>query len=160
MTLSLFLKDAELISSLHAAKLLSFSGAVGLKLFSVWLALEKLRLLCCSVWRSLLGRYGSHHATFNRVNGHYGRQCFLLKAKQRQLQRSTIAEWRKTNCKYQGYLLLMALAFVVMWRGFNQERHLFYALNLFLPVKIANQSAPAKSDRNFVFGNKKTWEIS
>ena len=32
---------------------------------------------------------------------------------------------------------------------------MFYALNLFLPVKIANQSAPAKSDRNFVFGNKK-----
>ena len=76
MTLSLFLKDAKFISSLQTL-ILKWSE-VGLKLFSVWLALEKLKLLCCSVWRSLLGRYASHHATSNRVNGHYGRPCFLL----------------------------------------------------------------------------------
>ena len=36
----------------------------------------------------------------------------------------------------------------------GQERHLFYALNLFLLVKISNQSAPVKDNRNFVFDNE------
>ena len=70
MMLSLAPKETEIISSRHAAKLLSFSSEVDLKLFVV--GLEKPRRLCCSVCKSLLGCYPSQQAISNGVNGHYG----------------------------------------------------------------------------------------
>ena len=59
MTPSLVLKETESISSLHAAKLLSFSSEVGLKLFCSWTRRNSDDCVVQCV-RSLLGRYASH----------------------------------------------------------------------------------------------------
>ena len=64
MTPSLVLKDTESISSLHAAKLLSFSSEVGLnKAFCSWTRRNSDECVVQCVSRCLdvmLGRYASH----------------------------------------------------------------------------------------------------